>query len=134
MISKIIAPPAQGGESPIAQMVLKLPEKATPCGSGALLGALLAGNRHHHPGIPGLVEPHNARSDGTYSLLRHHPTTLCVRLVLKQVVGYRIDMQLKFTLCRPFKDTGQSGTPLAGPPARGIIARTVARDGARRHP
>ncbi len=49
------------------------------------LGAYLAANAHSRPAAFSLSEPHNVRSDVTYSLVRHHPATLRNYLTVKQV-------------------------------------------------
>ena len=45
----------------------------------------MAANGHRHPATPSHTRPRNACSDGTSSLVRHHPATLRNCLTVKQV-------------------------------------------------
>jgi hypothetical protein len=70
------------------------PDGRIPAGSWgrrvAQLGAYLAANGHSLPATPSLIEPDNARSNGSYSHVQHHPATLRNRLMLKQVARDRL--------------------------------------------
>ena len=39
------------------------------------------------PARPSFMDPDNARSDGLYNPVQHHPAARCDRLILKQVAG-----------------------------------------------
>ncbi len=107
-VVRVIVPPDPSGrvfedDLDPGDLQRKREEAGNPIGRiplvlGVCRVAQLAANDHSIPATPSLMEPDNARSNGPYSTLQHHPATRYDRLILKQVVGRSDDVQFGFSL------------------------------------